>query len=109
MEVILLSSMGILPVFFPGKSYQERSLVGHSPWGLKRAGRNSISKGKLEIQLEGNQLESLKLSSSDLGKQNTQRVDDVGGFLVTEEEMMTCLICAYSHSESAHAGQFLRP
>ena len=24
------------PVFLPGKSYGQRSLVGYSPWGLKR-------------------------------------------------------------------------
>ena len=26
------------PVFLPGKSYQQRSLVGYSPWGHKESG-----------------------------------------------------------------------
>ena len=29
------------PAFLPGKSYGQRSLVGYSPWGLKRVGHNS--------------------------------------------------------------------
>ena len=28
------------PVFLPGKSHGQRSLVGYSPWDLKRAGHN---------------------------------------------------------------------
>ena len=28
------------PVFFPGKSHGQRSLVGYSPWGQKRVGRD---------------------------------------------------------------------
>ena len=29
-----------IPVFLPGKSHGQRSLVGYSPWGHKRAGHN---------------------------------------------------------------------
>ena len=49
------------------------------------------------------------LSSSALGEQNTQGADDAGGFLVTEEEMMSCLTwCLLSQGVSS-CGQFLRP
>ena len=32
------------PVFLPGKSHGQRSLVGYSPWGLKRAGHDLVTK-----------------------------------------------------------------
>ena len=32
-----------IPVFFPGKSQGQRSLVGYSPWGCKRVGHNSVT------------------------------------------------------------------
>ena len=32
------------PVFFPGKSHGQRSLVGYSPWDHKRAGHDSGTK-----------------------------------------------------------------
>ena len=31
------------PVFLPGKSHRERSLVGYSPWGRKRIGHNAAT------------------------------------------------------------------
>ena len=32
------------PVFLPGKSRGQRSLVGYSPWGHKRIGHNLVTK-----------------------------------------------------------------
>ena len=32
------------PVFLPGKAHGQRSLVGYSPWGLRRVGHNLVSK-----------------------------------------------------------------
>ena len=32
------------PVFLPGKSYGQRSLVGYSPWGCKRVGHDLANK-----------------------------------------------------------------
>ena len=32
------------PVFLPGKYHGQRSLVGYSPWGRKRVGRDSVTK-----------------------------------------------------------------
>ena len=32
------------PVFLPGKSHGQRSLVGYSPWGCKRVRHNSVTK-----------------------------------------------------------------
>ena len=32
------------PVFLPGKSHRQRSLVGYSPWGCKRVGHNLATK-----------------------------------------------------------------
>ena len=32
------------PVFLPGKSHGQRSLVGYSPWGGKRVGYNLVAK-----------------------------------------------------------------
>ena len=34
----------LTPVFLPGKSHGQRSLVGYSPWGHKRVGHNSVTK-----------------------------------------------------------------
>ena len=34
------------PVFLPGKSHGQMSLVGYSPWGRKRAGHNLVTKQK---------------------------------------------------------------
>ena len=36
------------PVFLPGKSHGQRSLVGYSPWGHKRAGHNLATKDPLQ-------------------------------------------------------------
>ena len=30
------------PVFLPGKSYRQGSLVGYSPWGLKESDRTKL-------------------------------------------------------------------
>ena len=35
------------PVFLPGKSHGQRSLVGNSPWGLKRVGYNLVTKKQI--------------------------------------------------------------
>ena len=35
-------------VFLPGKPHAQRSLVGHSPWGCKRAGHNLVTKQQEE-------------------------------------------------------------
>ena len=32
------------PVFLPGKFHRQRSLVGYSPWGLKRVGDDLVTK-----------------------------------------------------------------
>ena len=32
------------PVFLPGKSHGQRSLVGYGPWGCKRVGHDSGTK-----------------------------------------------------------------
>ena len=32
------------PVILPGKSHEQRSLAGYSPWGRKRAGRDLVTK-----------------------------------------------------------------
>ena len=32
------------PVFLPGKSHEQRSLMGYSPWGHKRVSRNLATK-----------------------------------------------------------------
>ena len=34
------------PVFLPGKSHQQRSLVGYSPWGCKRVRHDSVTAQK---------------------------------------------------------------
>ena len=34
----------LTPAFLPGKSHEQRSLTGHCPWDLKRAGHNSVTK-----------------------------------------------------------------
>ena len=31
------------PIFLPGKSHGQRSLVGYSPWGSERIGHNSAT------------------------------------------------------------------
>ena len=36
----LEKEMAPTPVFLPGKSHGQRSLVGYSPWGGKRVGRD---------------------------------------------------------------------
>ena len=40
------------PVFLPGKSHRQRSLVGCSPWGHKRLGHNLVTKQKQQIQIK---------------------------------------------------------
>ena len=35
------------PVFLPGKSREQRSLVGYSPWGHKRVGHDLATKQQL--------------------------------------------------------------
>ena len=39
LEYLLEKKMAIFtPVFLPGKSHEQRSLVGYRPWGCKRVG-----------------------------------------------------------------------
>ena len=37
------------PIFLPGKSHGQRSLVGYSPWGYKRSGHDLVTKQKQSI------------------------------------------------------------
>ena len=37
------------PVFLPGKSHGQRSLVGYSPWGRKRVGHDLVNKKQQQI------------------------------------------------------------
>ena len=41
------------PVFLPGKSHEQRSLVGYSPWGYKRVEHNLVSKHKQQLWIHG--------------------------------------------------------
>ena len=49
------------PVFLPGKSHREKSLVGYSPWGLKELNMtkhiNSIIKPELEKERKKNKIQ----------------------------------------------------
>ena len=38
------------PVFLPGESHGQKSLVGCSPWGHKRVGRDLVTKQKQKQQ-----------------------------------------------------------
>ena len=40
----LVKEMATTPVFLPGKSHEQRNLVGHSPWGHKRDGHDLTTK-----------------------------------------------------------------
>ena len=40
-----------IPVFLPGKSHGQRSLVGYSPWGHKRIGHNLVTKQQFLVYL----------------------------------------------------------
>ena len=46
------------PVFLPGKSHRQRSLVGYSPWGHKRVGHDLITK-----QQQGRKTKLSKMNS----------------------------------------------
>ena len=46
------------PIFLPGKSHRQRSLVGYSPWGHKRVGHDLITK-----QQQGGKTKLLKMNS----------------------------------------------
>ena len=37
------------PMFVPGKSHEQRSLVGYSPWGRKRVGHDLVIKQRPQI------------------------------------------------------------
>ena len=39
------------PVFLPGKSHGQKSLLGYSPWGRKRAGHNLVTKQQQSVHL----------------------------------------------------------
>ena len=43
--------MATTPVFLPGKSHGQRSLVGHSPLGCKRVGHNLAANRELAYAL----------------------------------------------------------
>ena len=36
-EIMILTSSNPLAVFLPGKSHEQRSLAGYSPWGHKES------------------------------------------------------------------------
>ena len=38
------------PMFLSGKSHEQRSLVGYSPWGRKRVRHNSATKQQLILK-----------------------------------------------------------
>ena len=46
------------PVFLPGKSHGQRSLVGYSPWGHKRVGHNLVTK-TIQQHMDANWSEGL--------------------------------------------------
>ena len=39
----LEEGMQLTPVFWPGKSYGQRSLVGYSPWGHKESDMSEVT------------------------------------------------------------------
>ena len=41
----------LTPVFLPGKSYEQRSLVGYSPWGRKGVGYDLAAKQQKQYSL----------------------------------------------------------
>ena len=47
----------LTPVFLPGKSHGQKSLVGYSPWGRKRVRHDLVTK---QQQLYGKRQESEK-------------------------------------------------
>ena len=50
------------PVFLPGESYGQRSLVGYSPWGCKE----SDTTERLHLHLYGCESLTIKLSAEEL-------------------------------------------
>ena len=48
------------PAFLPGKSHGQRSLVGYSPWGCKRAGHNLTTKQQQQNGFNDNETTSLE-------------------------------------------------
>ena len=44
-------------VFLPGKSHGQRNLVGHSPWGHKKAGHDFVTKQQQEIYTQKKQFQ----------------------------------------------------
>jgi len=47
----LEKKMATTPVFLPGESHGQRSLVGYSPWGRKRVRHNWITKHKQQYSI----------------------------------------------------------
>ena len=43
-EDMLEKEMATIPVFLSGKSHEQRSLVGYSPWGRKRVRHDLVTK-----------------------------------------------------------------
>ena len=40
------------PAFLPGKSHEQRKLVGYSPWGHKRVGHDLVTKQQQQKDME---------------------------------------------------------
>ena len=47
----LEKEMATHSIFLPGKSHGQRSLVGYSPWGLKRVGHDLTTKKQQEVMI----------------------------------------------------------
>ena len=51
----------LTPVFFPGKSHGQRSLVGYSLWGSKRVGHDLATERQQQLFIEGCIVSTLEL------------------------------------------------
>ena len=64
------------PVFLPGKSHGQRSLVGYSPWGRKRVGYNLVTQQTKNRDNGGAQEDGFPWGS--VGKESTWNAGDLG-------------------------------
>ena len=55
-----------IPVFLPGKSHTQKSLVGYSPWGHTRVGHNLASKQQQQQKKERKKEKKSKLIDPDI-------------------------------------------
>ena len=49
-KIPLRRKQQLTPIFLPGKSHGQRSLVGYRTWGCKRAGHNLVTKQQQHVQ-----------------------------------------------------------